>query len=299
MKMKEDIKLAKWLDGRMTEKELREFEALPGFETYRKIKEYSGVLTAPDTDIENIYQNVTRNKNKRSGVRKLNPWLAKIAAVLVVTLGLSYFFYTTHTTNTIAETGNRTEFLLPDNSSVVLNSGSEAEFRTWNWDNNRKVELKGEAFFKVAKGKKFDVITNLGTVTVVGTQFNVKARENRFDVTCFEGKVIVKSNGKEVTLTPGQSVAFEKGKNIIVPLEEADQPGWITYEVDFHNEKLANVIAEMERQYNVTIDLPEGSYSPFNGPLPMNDLNTALDNITTIYNLKTEREGGKIILTSE
>jgi ferric-dicitrate binding protein FerR (iron transport regulator) len=300
MKMKEDIKLAKWLDGRMTEKELREFEALPGFETYRKIKEYSGVLTAPDTDIENIYQNVTRNKNKRSGVRKLNPWLAKIAAVLVVTLGLSYFFYTTHTTNTIAETGNRTEFLLPDNSSVVLNSGSEAEFRTWNWDNNRKVELKGEAFFKVAKGKKFDVITNLGTVTVVGTQFNVKARENRFDVTCFEGKVIVKSNGKEVTLTPGQSVAFEKGKNIIVPLEEADQPGWITYEIDFHNEKLANVIAEMERQYNVTIDLPEeGSYSPFNGPLPMNDLNTALDNITTIYNLKTEREGGKIILTSE
>ena len=297
--MKDDIKLAKWLDGRMTEKELQEFEALPGFETYRKIKEYSGALTAPDTDIEDIYQNITRNKNRRSSVRKLTPWFAKIAAVLLVTLGLTFFFYTTHTTSNIAEAGTRTEFLLPDNSSVVLNAGSEAEFRTWNWDNNRKVELEGEAFFKVAKGKKFDVVTNLGTVTVVGTQFNVKARENRFDVTCFEGKVIVKSNGKEVTLTPGRSVVFENGKNIIVPLEEGNQPGWITYEVDFHDEKLTNVIDEIERQYDVTIDLPEGSYSNFNGLLPMNDLNTALDNIATIYNLKAEKEGGKIILTSE
>lgn len=298
--MKEDVKLAKWLDGSMTEEELREFEALPGFETYRKIKEYSGALNAPEADIENIYHNITRNKNKRnSGVRKLNPWFAKVAAVLVMALGLTFFFYTTHTTNTIAKAGERTEFLLPDNSSVVLNADSEAEFRTWNWDNNRKVELEGEAFFKVAKGKKFDVVTNLGTVTVVGTQFNVKARENRFDVTCFEGKVIVKSNGKEVALTPGQSVAFENGNNINVPLEEGQQPGWITYEVNFHKEKLANVIDEIERQYNVSIELPKGSYDDFNGPLPMNDLNTALDNIATVYNLKIKREGDKIILTSE
>ncbi len=297
---KENVKLAKWLDGSMTEEELREFEAMPGFETYRKIKDFSGALAAPDADIDNIYQNVTRHKNKTSGVKKLTPWLAKVAAILVVTLGLTYFFYTTHTTNTVAEAGKRTEFLLPDNSSVVLNSDSEAEFKTWNWDNNRSIELKGEAYFKVAKGKKFDVVTDLGTVTVVGTQFNVKARENRFDVTCFEGKVKVVSNGKEIMLTPGQSVAFEDNEKIIVPLEEAKQPGWITYEVNFHEEKLINVIDELERQYNVAIDLPEVSNDEiFNGPLPMNDLDTALDNITTIYHLQIKKTGDRIVLTSE
>ncbi|AXG73099.1 DUF4974 domain-containing protein [Flavobacterium arcticum] len=297
--MKDDIKLAKWLDGRMTERELQEFEALPGFETYRKIKEYSGALAAPDTDVDHIYQNVIRNKDKKNKVIKLTPWIAKIAAVLVVTLGVSYFFYTTHTTNTIAEAGTRTEFLLPDNSSVVLNADSKAEFKTWNWDNNRKIELEGEAFFKVAKGKKFDVVTSLGTVTVVGTQFNVKAREDRFDVTCFEGKVMVKSNGKEILLTPGQSAIFENGKNLNIPLEENAEPSWINYEVYFHKESLANVIAEMERQYNITISLPENIDSPFNGALPMNDLDTALDNITSIYHLKAEKSGNRIVLTSE
>ncbi|NDI97520.1 iron dicitrate transport regulator FecR [Flavobacterium sp. LaA7.5] len=296
---KENNKLAKWLDGRMTDEELREFEALPGFDTYSKIKAFSGALTAPDVDIDTLYQNVTRHKNRKSSVRKLNPWFAKIAATLLLTLGLTYFFYTTHTTNTVAETGARTEFLLPDHSSIVLNAGSEAEYRTWNWDNNRIVELNGEAYFKVAKGKKFDVVTPLGTVTVVGTQFNVKARGNRFDVTCFEGKVMVNSNGEEIMLTPGQSVAFEDGKNIIVPLEEAKQPGWITYEVNFHSEKLTNVIAEMERQYGLTISLPEDVYSPFSGALPMNDLDTALDNITSIYHLKAKRTGDRIVLTSE
>ncbi|QYJ67361.1 FecR family protein [Flavobacterium litorale] len=297
--MKEDVKLAKWLNGEMSGEELRAFEASAGFETYRKIKEYSGALSAPDTDINAIYQNVTRNKNKEVKVRTLNPWFTKVAAMLLVALGVSYFFYATHTTNQSATLGEHTEFLLPDNSTVILNADSEATFKTWNWNNNRTIKLDGEAYFKVAKGKKFDVVTNLGTVTVVGTQFNVKAREDRFDVTCFEGKVMVKSNGKEILLTPGQSAIFEGGNNLNVPLEDDVQPGWINYEVNFYNEDLYNVIAEMERQYNVTINLKQGEYSSFTGPLPMNDLDTALDNITTAYNLKLEKAGDKIVLTSE
>ena len=169
---KENLKLAKWLDGRMTNEELREFEAMPGFETYRKIKDFSGDLLAPEVDIDNLYQNITRNKNRKVRVRTLNPWFAKIAATLLVTLGLTYFFYATHTTNTVAETGNRTEFLLPDNSSVVLNAGSEAEFRTWNWDNNRVVELDGEAYFKVAKGKKLPGRMGGARVTLKNVQIS-------------------------------------------------------------------------------------------------------------------------------
>ncbi|OIQ15784.1 MAG: hypothetical protein BM557_10800 [Flavobacterium sp. MedPE-SWcel] len=299
--MKEDIKLAKWLDGKMDEKELQEFEALPGFETYRKIKEYSGAFTAPEADTDTIYQNITRNKNRKNKVVKLTPWFSKIAAALIVMLGTAYFFYATHTTNEIAVAGEHTEFLLPDNSSVVLNAGSEAEFRAWNWDSNRKVELYGEAYFKVAKGQKFDVVTTLGKVTVMGTEFNVKARGNRFDVVCFEGKVKVTSNNTETILTPGKSVSLENGKSITTPKEKGIEPSWINYEVHYHDERLANVIAEMERQYNITINLPkEKGDSEFNGPLPMNNLDIALENITTLYNLKVvKKDGDKIILATE
>src|SRR5690606_22489623 len=126
-----------------------------------------------------------------------------------------------------AAAGEKTEFLLPDNSKVVLNSDSEAEYKSWNWNKKRSVELKGEAFFKVAKGKTFDVNTSLGKVTVVGTQFNVKARDNRFDVTCFEGKVKVTYKNEEVFLTPGESVTFEEGEEIEIPETKAVLPGWI------------------------------------------------------------------------
>jgi ferric-dicitrate binding protein FerR (iron transport regulator) len=296
--MKEDVKLAKWLDGSMDENELREFMASPEFETYRKIKEYSAELTAPQTDIDALYNKILQNRQPKP-VRKLTPWFARIAAVLFIVLSTGYFFYSTQTTNHTAAAGERAEFLLPDNSTVLLNAASEAQFRTWNWDDNREVELTGEAFFKVAKGKKFDVVTPLGTVTVVGTQFNVKARDNRFYVSCFEGKVKVTSKNSEIMLTPGQSVIFENGKNIAEPSADGTQPGWIIYDVAFESEKLENVVAEMERQYKVEIILPAGNYSPYNGHVKMNDLKTALQQIELSYHLKSVREGDKIILTRE
>lgn len=302
--MKDDVTLARWLNDEMDEQELKGFMASPEFATYSRIREYSAQLTAPDADMDTLYATISRNKNRQQEpkVRQLNPWLPRIAAILVLALGATYFLYTTKTTTEVAGLGERKEFLLPDNSEVVLNAGSEAEFRTWNWDGNRKIELEGEAYFKVAKGEKFDVITDMGTVTVVGTQFNVKARGDRFDVTCFEGKVKVTNGKEDILLTPGRSIAFVKGKMMQVPAEENTQPGWITYEASFANEQPQNVLDEMERQYNVEIELnaqlPNGGKA-FTGTIPMNDMDTALDVIGTIYHLKAEKSGKKIILTAE
>lgn len=304
--MKDDVTLARWLNDEMDDRELKEFMASPEYAEYERIRKFSAQLTAPEADMDALYESISRNKNRQqtqeTKVRKLNPWLPRIAAVLVVMLGATYFLYTTKTTTQVAGLGQRSEFLLPDNSEVVLNSESEAEYRTWNWDGNRKLELDGEAYFKVAKGEKFDVVTDMGTVTVVGTQFNVKARGDRFNVTCFEGKVKVSTDGEAVLLTSGKSVAFVNGKIIQVPAEENTQPGWITYETSFANEQPQAVIDEMERQYNVEIELkaslPNGGKA-FTGTIPMNDMDTALEIIETIYNLKAEKAGKKIILTSE
>lgn len=300
--MKDEVMLAKWLNNELDEKELKAFMASPEFSTYNKIKEYSTQLTAPEADMDSLYERIKANRDKPVKVRKLNPWLPRIAAMFVLALGATFFIYTNHTTTQLADVGQRTEFLLPDNSSVTLNAGSEADYKTWNWKNNRKLQLNGEAYFKVAKGQTFDVVTSMGKVTVVGTQFNVKARENRFDVTCFEGKVKVTVNNNEsVLLTPGKSIAFESGKLIEVPLDENLQPGWITYETSFYREKLVNIVSELERQYNVTIQLdnvhPEKD--SYIGTIPMNNLDTALELIETTYHLKSQKTGNKIILSTE
>lgn len=297
--MKDETFLAKWLNNELEGAELETFKASPEYAAYDKIKEYSAQLSVPEADMDALYERINSNKNKPK-VKKLNPWLPRVAAMLVMALGAFYFFYTNNTTTQLAAAGERKEFLLPDNSEVTLNAGSEADYKTWNWKNNRKLQLNGEAYFKVAKGQTFDVETTMGKVTVVGTQFNVKARGSRFDITCFEGKVKVTSNTTTILLTPGESIAFEDGKLLELPTDSSNKPGWLTYEVFFHKEKFANVISELERQYNVEIivNTPQQE-DGFNGPIPMNNINDALEIIKTTYHLKSQKQGNKIILSVE
>ncbi|MBC7439984.1 MAG: FecR family protein, partial [Flavobacterium sp.] len=204
-------------------------------------------------------------------------------------LGITVAMQNFTTQNQFASNGKRTAFLLPDNSEVVLNAGSEIEYKKWNWKKNRNLELRGEAYFKVAKGEKFEVKTSLGKVAVLGTQFNVKARKNRFDITCFEGRVKVNYKDKEIILTHGQSVSYENGKQVITKITSG-KPEWLANKVDFYKEKLLNITNEIERQYNVSISIKSGlSNELFTGKIPTDNLDIALEIIATTYNLEIKK----------
>ncbi|MDN3677872.1 FecR family protein [Flavobacterium paronense] len=296
--IEEKYELAKWLAGEMTEKELQTFQNTAEYATYVKIAEYSSQLKAPDFDTDLLYQSTIKHKKSAPKVIPFyqSKWM-RVAAIFVVLLGLTLFFRTTITSTEIAENGKKTSFSLPDNSQIVLNSGSEIEYKQWNWDNNRKLNLQGEAYFKVAHGKKFQVNTNLGTVTVLGTQFNVKARKNRFDVTCYEGRVKVNYNNKEVIITKGTSVTFDNEyfdrKNIT-----AQKPEWTVNEIVFKKEKLQSIVDELQRQYSceITLNCKENTQL-FSGTLPTDDINTALGVVCSIFHLKISKfESKKIIL---
>ncbi|MEO5776102.1 MAG: FecR family protein [Flavobacterium sp.] len=294
----ENYELAKWLAGEMTEKEQQTFQKIPEYATYAKIAAYSSQLKAPDFDADLLYRNTINHKKATPKVIPFyqSKWM-KIAAIFVVLLSLTFFFRTTITSTEVAQNGQKTNFVLPDDSQIVLNSGSQIQYKKWNWDNNRKLDLDGEAYFKVAHGKKFQVNTNLGTVTVLGTQFNVKARKNRFDVTCYEGRVKVNYNNTEVIITKGTLVTFDKNyferKNITTT-----KPEWTDNQIVFTKEKLQTIVDELERQYTVEIVLNCRENSQlFSGTLPSNDRKAALEVITSIFHLKISKlDTDKIIL---
>lgn len=296
--MEENYELAKWLAGEMTEKELIAFHNTPEYATYAKIAVYSSQLKAPDFDADLLYQNAIKHKKSTPKVIPIyqSKWM-RIAAILVILIGLAFTFKTTVTSKEVAENGQKTTFSLPDNSQIVLNSGSQIQYKKWNWDNNRKLELEGEAYFKVAHGKKFQVNTNIGTVTVLGTQFNVKARKNRFDVTCYEGRVKVDYNDQEVIITKGTSVTFDNEyfdrKNITV-----QKPEWTANEIVFKKENLQSIVDELQRQYSCEIVLNcRENKQLFTGTLPTNDIKTALDAVCSIFHLKISKfDSKKIIL---
>lgn len=288
--MEKNYILAKWLNNEMTAEELAEFMADPDFEKYEKIKNYSAQLKVADFDEAKLLEKVISHKKATTKVIPLyKNWIFRVAAILILAIGVTFTTQNISTENQYALNGKRTTFLLPDNSEVVLNAGSEIKYKKWNWDNQRSLKLNGEAYFKVAKGKKFEVETNLGKVAVLGTQFNVKARRNRFDITCFEGRVKVNYSDKEIILTQGQSVAFENGKQITTTVDLL-KPVWLENKISFSQENLRNILDEIQRQYNVTIDVKtQASNELFTGKIPTDNLDIAIEIIATTYHLEPKR----------
>lgn len=183
-------------------------------------------------------------------------WAASIAALLVV----GYFSLVNDSAGLIEhKTGlaEMTTQTLPDESSVNLNAGSAITYDANNWPEARDITFEGEAFFQVAKGSPFTVSSPLGKVTVLGTSFNVFSRDNEFWVQCFTGKVKVEANGSEVVLTANQSAEIdEKSGSLAVSNFNPEKAAtWRVGEFYFDAAALTEVIAELERQFGIEIEV--------------------------------------------
>jgi transmembrane sensor len=297
--MEENYKLSKWLNDEMSQEELAEFQSTEDFTIYDKIKKYSSQLETQAFDEQKVLTTILNTPKKKGNTIPLyQNWIMKIAAVLVIGLGTFFMYNNFISITKKASFGSRTEFRLPDNSEVVLNSGSKIHYNSFDWDNNRNLKLEGEAYFKVAKGKKFTVETAIGKVTVLGTQFNIKQYQESFEVTCYEGKVKVNSETKEFILTKGMAVVVRNDETIPIPITTSTKPDWLENEMSFYQERLTNVIEEFERQFDVTIQLNSKESSQlFTGTIPSENLDTALQILCSTYHLKPiKKEKNTIIL---
>lgn len=294
--MKEEHDLAKWLEGKMTESELAAFARSDEFAAYEKIKNHSAGLKTPDFDSDLMFEKIIRRPKAKPIVKMKAQWFLRIAAVLIVGLGIFTAYNHFAEIAVVAENGKTTTFQLPDHSEVIVNSGSEIKYRKMGWDQKRSLQLQGEAFFKVTKGKTFDVTTNLGKVTVVGTQFNVKARGKRFEVTCFEGKVRVQNASESVLITKGQRLTFDFGRKINSAPVNTQKPSWLQHELAFNTEKLSAVIAELERTYDVSIQAENINLNQnFTGTIPANNLGLALQIVGSACHFESVKNKNQII----
>ncbi|HEY0091357.1 MAG TPA: FecR domain-containing protein [Flavobacterium sp.] len=296
--MEQTYALAKWLAGEMTESELEAFRNSPEYATYARIAEVSAKFQTPVFDQEKMYSNIIGSKKAPKVIPLQDRMWVRIAAILVIFLGLAFFIKSNYNQKVYAGNGETSTCALPDNSQVILNADSEICYTSWNWENDRTVELDGEAYFRVAKGEKFVVSTKLGKVSVLGTQFDVKAREDRFDVSCYEGRVRVDYKSQSVIITKGQHVAFENGKFIEIPQSTVAQPEWLDDEVAFEKENLKNILNELSRQYDIKITSKADAKQRFTGTLPLNNINEALQILSSTFHLTPVKENGGITLVA-
>ncbi|SNR15723.1 FecR family protein [Tenacibaculum jejuense] len=289
--------IKKWLDHSLTPEEFENFKALEDYDELIRISNsLKQFKSTEDIDQNKVLQSVITSDKKTKKFNFINVF-TKIAAIFVVAFGTYYFLFNENNTTISTGYADKTTTTLPDASVVELNAVSSIDFNRKSWKNNREVKLKGEAFFKVAKGSTFKVITDQGIISVLGTEFNVKVRNNTFQVICYEGSVSVDFNGTSAKLSPGDS--FKSG---LLNKQNTKQtlPSWMKNESEFSSEPFIEVIKEFERQYNVNFKINNiNTQQLFTGKFNHKDLNLALNSITLPLDLSYSIRGDEIILKSE
>ena len=290
--------LAKWLNNELTDEERKQFEQSEEFASYQKLIEASGKLSAPEFDVEKALADLQQRKGDTGGkVIRLNTFqrFIRVAAAVAAIAVLSLYFLSSDDTSIRTDFAERSEVVLPDNSEIILNAGSEITYSEKNWDKERTLNLKGEAFFKVAKGKKFQVATAEGTVTVLGTQFNVENRNGYFEVTCFEGLVSVSYKDQETQLAAGDAFLAIRGKIIPADTPSEAVPVWMLDESNFKSTPLTYVLDELERQFDLEITTQNVNLDQlYTGSFSNTNLKLALESISAPSNLEFNIEGKQV-----
>lgn len=292
--------ILKWLNNDLNDQEFEAFKALEDYDDLVKLNTNLQHFKADNYDTSAELENVLSSIKVKSA--PINNWLKplmRVAAVLAICFSV-YYYTTTLDTTVTTQLAQKTTVELPDASTVSLNAKSLLAYNKNDWKKERDVDLQGEAFFKVAKGSSFNVKTTSGTVTVYGTQFNVKQRDNYFEVICYEGLVGVTYNTKETKLKPGDSFLVIDGKIIVKEKEYRSTPSWLNNESDFKSIPFKQVVAEFERQYEVEVTLMNvDSTQLFTGSFTHDNLDVALKSIALPLQVTYSKQNNTIILKRE
>lgn len=258
--------------------------------------EKSGIMVLRTGDKKEVYnQKKTDNTiNLRSALSRI----AAAAAILCILFTGYLMLYKLSTTVTVTGYGERLYVQLPDGSGVTLNAGSKIAHRRYGWRKNREVSLDGEAFFEVKEGSRFTVVTGSARTRVLGTSFNVFERNREFGVKCSSGRIeIITKSGQHAILEPGDYLAGTNDRITGLSTEsDSTINSWMRGEFYFHNEPLTNVLAEIERQFNITIDYRASESRSYSGYFNDKNLDSALNLVCTPMQLNYKYVNDRQIL---
>ena len=157
--------------------------------------------------------------------------------------------------------GTQRKIDLPDGSVVWVNAGSTLQYPASFEGAIRKVRLKGEAFFTVAKDHAFPFVveTDRLSIKVLGTTFNVSAYpgEEKTTATLNSGKVEIRTASSEIfTLEPAQQLSYDNRSNRTDIRRASDEAlaGWISGNLIFEYKPLNEIFRALERKYGITIE---------------------------------------------
>jgi len=236
---------------------------------------------------------------------KSNRWLisrlvASVAIVLMATIGY-YAFFANNIETVIAGNTVLTD-TLPDNSIVTLNKNTKLTYhKNFNKD-NRAITLEGEAFFNVASNKAvpFVITSDKVSITVVGTEFNVKDASLQTVVIVESGKVQVHYKDRSVMLDPGQKAVVDKSSGSISVQQYVDaiHNYYRTKSFICNNTPLSELINALSQNFNVPIDIAKEQVAtlPITASFKEDNLDEILNIIAHTFDVEIVKNDTGIVI---
>jgi transmembrane sensor len=280
------------------------------FEEFRRLWTGVDMLRAhQEIDLEQEWQLLTAELKTNQIVhppagrsKTLISQFMRVAAILIVGLfctGLVYWYFASPSTKTIQTAGNILQLTLPDGSILSLNRYSELSYPTKFKGNERRVQLKGEAFFEVSPDKKHPfVITCSGTeIRVLGTSFNVSAYEGsqKVEVIVRTGKVslaAIHDSSSSVSLLPGEKGIYSLVEKSVKrePNKNTNFLSWKTKKFSYEDSPLLTILTDLNKAYGLKLVLK----TPATGSCPVTvtfdnlSLDAVLEILKNTLDLKVE-----------
>jgi transmembrane sensor len=280
--MKREDLIKQWMEGRLTSDELD--KEIRGDKTLSDIKHIitrSATFGAPKKRTKEEAWSLLAAKieeGKTAKVIRLNryKYIGLAASVTLIAMIIYTMYFKPE--RIVAPMGQHISFILPDDE--------------------RKVHLKGEAFFDIKKGGHFEVVSEYGTVVVLGTSFNVNQRGNQIEVACFTGTVEVRNNEELTIILNAGEITRATNQALSPPAKFNTEKvaSWITGDFYFDSVPLEVVLAELERQFNIQVQYKSTTPRSYTGYFNNKDLDEALQLVFQPMSLDYKKDGNKIII---
>lgn len=243
---------------------------------------------------------------------------ATIAAGLLVCIGLAGVLRkrTSHTSPmTVAakvyRTANaqRATVLLPDGSTVVLGPASTLAMSPEFGAQQREVTVQGEGYFIVRADAQRPFLVHAGNslTRVLGTAFTIRhyATDRDLRVAVVNGRVLLRALGHSVSrgeILPAGTLGVVDSAGEIDATSQAaieDYTAWTKGQLIFHGTPLRDVLVEVERQYDLTLQFADTTQleKGFNAQFTDEPVGQVLDAIGLAFHARYTRSGpnGRIV----
>lgn len=224
----------------------------------------------------------------------------------------------------VTRIGEQKTIELVDGSIVTLNTNAQLVVDYGN--RSRRVLLeRGEAYFEVVRDfeRPFTVDLGFGSVTALGTAFNLRKQRDRFQVAVIEGTVALHELAEEIPVSPAPLPASGQEVVIAAPSEHLLEQGWVAefdisldqlrafrpdsmerYEgwrggmLGFYREPLNEVVQELNRYSRKKILIEDASVMELNVSMVVSiqEIESALKGLERVLPVEVSRHYDRIVI---